>query len=112
MRQRDRDRRLRLQKARRELITQKQAAAEMAVSERQTRRLPRRLKERGDKAVAHTRLDRRSNRRLAEKIKEKAIQILGQDDMGRRAPFAFLAAMSVVVSQGTANIAGSRGRHT
>ena len=38
MRQRDRDRLVALKKARRKLITQKQAAAEMGVSERQVRR--------------------------------------------------------------------------
>jgi hypothetical protein len=79
MTQRDRDRLVALKKARRKLITQKQAAAEMGLSERQVRRLLRGLKERGDKAVVHAARGRLSNRRMADKIKGKAIQILGQD---------------------------------
>jgi len=73
MRQRDRDRLVALKKARRKLITQKQAAAEMGVSERQVRRLLRALKERGDKAVVHAARGRLSNRRVVDKIKDKAI---------------------------------------
>jgi len=79
MTQKERDRLVALKKARRKLITQKQAAAEIGVSERQVRRLLRGLKERGDKAVIHATRGKGSNRRIAEESKDKAIQILRQD---------------------------------
>jgi DNA-directed RNA polymerase specialized sigma subunit len=44
MTQKERDRLVALQKAKKKLITQKQAAAEIGVSERQVRRLLRSLK--------------------------------------------------------------------
>ena len=48
MTQRDRDRLVALKKANKKLITQKQAAEEMGVSERQVRRMLKRLREGGD----------------------------------------------------------------
>ncbi len=53
MTQRDRDRLVVLKKVQKKLITQKQAAAELQVTERQVRRLLKRLKAEGDKAVLH-----------------------------------------------------------
>jgi DNA-binding Lrp family transcriptional regulator len=53
MTQKERDRLVALKKVKKKLITQKQAAAEIGVSERQVRRMLRSLKERGDKAVIH-----------------------------------------------------------
>src|SRR3954451_12680010 len=53
MTQKERDRLVALKKAKKKLITQKQAAAEIGVSERQVRGMLRSLKERGDKAVVH-----------------------------------------------------------
>lgn len=53
MNQRDRDRLVVLKKAQKKLITQRQAAEELGLTERQIRRLLGKLKESGDKAVIH-----------------------------------------------------------
>ncbi|MBV9264840.1 MAG: ISNCY family transposase [Acidobacteriaceae bacterium] len=79
MTQKERDRLVALKKAKKKLITQKQAAAEMGVSERHVRRLLRSLKERGDKAVIHAARGRKSNRKMAEEKREQAMRILSQD---------------------------------
>ena len=78
MTQKERDRLVALKKARGKLITQKEAAMEIGVSERQVRRLLRGLEERGDKAVIHAGRGKRSNRRIEAKTKDKAIEILSQ----------------------------------
>jgi hypothetical protein len=79
MSQWDRDRLVVLKKAQKKLITQKQAAAELSLTDRQIRRLVVKLKESGDQAVIHGLRQRASNRRLSEKTREKAIRILSQD---------------------------------
>jgi hypothetical protein len=79
MTQRDRDRLVVLKKAQKKLITQRQAAAELDLSERQVRRLLIRLKEVGDRAVVHGLRERPSNQRRSEKTLEKAVRILSQD---------------------------------
>jgi hypothetical protein len=79
MTQRDRDRLVVLKKAQKKLITQKQAAAELELTERHVRRLLVKLKEVGDRAVIHGLRGRRSNRRVSEKTCEKAVRILSQD---------------------------------
>jgi transposase len=76
MTQRDRDRLVVLKKAQKKLITQKQAAAELQLSERQVRRLLQRLKREGDKAVIHALRGRPSNRVLNEEMRQKAMSIL------------------------------------
>ena len=53
MTQRDRDRLVVLRKAQKKLITQRQAVAELQLTERHVRRLLVRLKEVGDRAVVH-----------------------------------------------------------
>ena len=73
MTQRDRDRLVALKKARKGLITQRQAAEEIGQSERHVRRLLDRLKGKGDSALVHALRGRRSNRKLDEKTKEKAL---------------------------------------
>ena len=50
MNQADRDRLVALKKAKKKLITQKEAAEELGITERQVRRLLKRLKKGGDKA--------------------------------------------------------------
>src|SRR5213080_4611712 len=60
MNQADRDRLVALKKAKKKLITQKQAAEELGITERHVRRLLRELKRRGDKVVAHG-LDKQSS---------------------------------------------------
>ena len=53
MTQAERDRLVALKKAKKKVITQKQAAEEMGLTERQVRRLLHALKRRGDQAVSH-----------------------------------------------------------
>src|SRR3954447_7597627 len=53
MTQAERDRLVALKKAKKKLITQRQAADELGITERHVRRLLRELKRRGDKVVAH-----------------------------------------------------------
>jgi hypothetical protein len=79
MTQRDRDRLVVLKKAQKKLITQRQAAEELELTERQVRRLLVKLKEVGDKAVIHGLRGRESNRRLEEDTSKEAIRILSQD---------------------------------
>jgi transposase len=79
MTQRDRDRLVALKKARKGLITQREAAEEIGQSERHVRRLLNRLKGKGDAALVHTLRGRQSNHKLDEKTKQKALEILGRD---------------------------------
>ena len=80
MTQKERDRLVALKKAKKKLITQKEAAAEMGVSERQVRRMLRTLKRRGDKAVVHAARARPSNRRITDETREQAIELLSRDE--------------------------------
>jgi transposase len=79
MTQKGRDRLLALKKAKKKLITQREAAAEIGVSERQVRRMLRMLKRRADRAVVHAGRERRSNRKITEEVQCKVIEILSQD---------------------------------
>jgi hypothetical protein len=79
MTQQDRDRLVALKKAKKGLITQRQAAEEIGQSERHVRRLLVKLKKDGDAGVVHAMRGRKSNRRLAEKTRAKAIAILEKD---------------------------------
>jgi transposase len=79
MTQQDRDRLVALKKAKKGLITQRQAAEEIGQSERHVRRLLKRLRGKGDKALVHALRGRPSNRKLDEAIKQKALKILGGD---------------------------------
>jgi transposase len=78
MTQKERDRLVALKKAKKKVITQKEAAAEIGVGERHLRRMLRNLKRRGDRAVIHAGRGRRSNRRIAEQRRQEAIEILSQ----------------------------------
>ena len=62
MTQAERDRLVALKKAKKKLITQRQAAEELGITERHVRRLLRALKRRGDKAVVHALRERPSRR--------------------------------------------------
>lgn len=77
MTQADRDRLVALKKAKDKKMTQRQAAEELQISERQVRRLLVRLDKEGDKAVVHG-LRGRSNRKIKEEDKQKAIEILSR----------------------------------
>src|SRR5208282_3854419 len=76
MTQADRDRLVTLKKAKKKLITQREAAEELGVSVRQVKRLLHALKKHGDKAVIHGLRGRRSNRKMAEKVEREAVTIL------------------------------------
>ena len=76
MNQADRDRLVSLKKAKKKLITQKEAAEELGITERQVRRLLRKLKKRGDKAVMHALRGQASNRKIDEKVQQQAVDIL------------------------------------
>jgi len=78
MTQAERDRLVALKKAKKKLITQKEAAEELGISERHVRRLLRQLKKRGDKAVVHALRGLPSNRRIEETERSRAVQILSQ----------------------------------
>jgi transposase len=76
MTQADRDRLVALKKAKKKLITQREAAEELGLSVRHVKRLIYALKKCGDKAVIHRLRGRASNRKIGEKTEQKAIQIL------------------------------------
>src|SRR5580704_9454614 len=79
MTQADRDRLVTLRKAKKRLITQRQAAEELKLSVRQVKRLVYALKKRGDKAVIHGLRGKPSNQRIAKTVEEEAMQILSAD---------------------------------
>jgi biotin operon repressor len=76
MTQAERDRLVALKKAKKKLITQKQAAEELGITERHVRRLLRALKRRGDKAVVHALRGLPSNRKIAANTEQEAVAIL------------------------------------
>ena len=76
MTQADRERLVTLKKAKENLITQREAAAELEVSIRQVQRLLSALKAQGDKSIVHGLRGRTSNRRIEESIEEQAVKIL------------------------------------
>jgi transposase len=80
MTQRDRDRLVVLRKAQRKLITQRQAAEELGLTERHVGRLLVRLKEGGDGALLHRLRGRKSNRKLSGEVREQAVRVLSQAD--------------------------------
>ena len=76
MTQADRDRLVALKKAKKNLITQREAADELELSIRQVQRLLDGLKQRGDKAVIHGLSGKPSNRRIEEEIEQEAVKVL------------------------------------
>ena len=78
MTQAERDRLVALKKAKNKLITQKQAAEELGITERHVRRLLRQLKRRGDKVVFHALRGLPSNRKISADTEQKAMAILSQ----------------------------------
>jgi transposase len=79
MTQGDRDRLVTLRKAKKRLITQRQAAEELGLSVRQVKRLLYALKKRGDKSVVHGLRGKPSNQRIGKSVEAEAIQILSAD---------------------------------
>jgi len=78
MTQAERDRLVALKKAKKKLITQKQAAEELGITERHVRRLLRELKRRGDQVVAHGLRGLPSNRKFNADRQREAVTILSQ----------------------------------
>ena len=76
MTQADRDRLVTLKKAKKKLITQREAAEELGVSTRHVKRLLHALKKRGDKAVVHGLRGKPSNRRIPEMTEKEAVKTL------------------------------------
>src|ERR1043166_2114605 len=76
MTQAERDRLVTLKKAKKKLITQREAAEELGLSVRHVKRLIKALKEQGDKAVVHGLRGKPSNRKIEEKIEREAVKIL------------------------------------
>ena len=76
MTQKDRDRLVTLRKAKKKIITQREAAEELDLSIRQVKRLLYGLKKRGDKAVIHGLRGKASNRRSGESVEKEAVKIL------------------------------------
>jgi biotin operon repressor len=78
MTQAERDRLVALKKAKKKLITQKEAAEELGITERHVRRLLRALKRRGDQAVVHALRGLPSKHKIGEETAREAIAILSQ----------------------------------
>ncbi len=76
MTQAERDRLVALKKAKKKLITQKQAAGELGIRERHARRMLRELKRRGDKAVVHGPRGLPSNRKINADAEQEAVASL------------------------------------
>jgi transposase len=76
MTQADRDRLVALKKAKKKLITQREAAEELGLSVRHVKRLIYALKKQGDRAVVHGLRGRPSNRKIEESVEREAVQIL------------------------------------
>jgi transposase len=76
MTQADRDRLVALKKAKKKLITQREAAEELEVSVRQVQRLLDAMKSRGDQAVIHGLRGKPSNRKIDAKVERQAVEIL------------------------------------
>jgi transposase len=69
-----------LKKAQEKVITQREAAEKMKVSERWVRKLLQRMEREGDRVVVHGLRGRASNRKLAEATREQALKALQHPD--------------------------------
>ena len=63
-------------------LTQKQAIELVSLSERQIRRIVRRIEAEGDKGIQHRSRGRQSNRKLPKKLTEKVVQIYREKYQG------------------------------
>ncbi|MGA2713967.1 MAG: ISNCY family transposase [Bryobacteraceae bacterium] len=79
MTQADRDRLVTLRKAKKRLITQQEAAAELELSVRQVKRMLYALKKRGDRSVVHGLRGKPSKRRIEQAVEKEAVKILSAD---------------------------------
>jgi transposase len=79
MSQKERDRLKVLHEVERGQLTQKQAAEQLKLSERQVRRLAGKLRRQGDAAVVHGLRGRASNRRTSAETERRAVEELRRD---------------------------------
>src|ERR1019366_3122992 len=100
MTQVERDRLLTLQKAKKKLITQRQAAEELDLSVRQVKRLIYALKKRGDKAVIHGLRGKPSNRRIEDSVEKRAVEILSAGIYNNSKAIAFQVERSFEIGVG------------
>jgi transposase len=80
MSQEERDRLEWLKRAKDGVISQREAARRMGVTDRWVRKLLKRMKRQGDRVVVHGLRGRASNRRIATKVQAQAIELLKQPD--------------------------------
>lgn len=80
MGQKERDRLKVLHEALQRRITQRQAAEQLKISERQVRRLIAEVRRRGDRALIHGLRGRKSNRRLEDKLRRRALDLLSEPE--------------------------------
>jgi transposase len=64
-----------IHKVREGLLTEKQAAEIISLSERQIRRIVKRIRDEGDKGIQHRSRGKESNRRLAKKLVERVTRL-------------------------------------
>ena len=77
--QRDRDRLKVLHEVRKGQLTQRQASAQLKLSDRWIRKLLLRMKERGDRAVVHGLRGRSSTRRISDKVEKRAVELVRRE---------------------------------
>ena len=80
MSQEQRDRLEWLKRAKDGVITQREAARKMGVTDRWVRQLLKRMNKRGDAVVVHGLRDRASNRKIGSQTQKRAIEVLKQAD--------------------------------
>ena len=80
MSQEERDKLEWLKRAKDGVITQREAADKMGVSDRWVRKLLKRMKKLGDAAVVHGLRGRASNRKIAAQTQKRAVEVLKQAD--------------------------------
>jgi transposase len=80
MSQEERDRLEWLKRARDKVISQREAAEKIGVSERWVRKLLRRMKKQGDSVAVHGLRGQASNRKIAAQTQQRTIELLKQPD--------------------------------
>ena len=93
MNQKDRDRLKVLHEAEKGHLTQKQAAAQLKLSERWVRKLLARLREEGDGGILHRLRGQASRRRLPEAVRQKVVKLVKREyaDFGPTLAAEYLA---------------------
>lgn len=91
-------------------MTQREAAEQVAVTERWVRKLLARIRKEGDRAVIHRLRGRRSNRRIPEGVRKKAVGLVRQEyrDFGPTLASEYLAErhdLAAIRTQGESRVA-------